>query len=142
MPESTATERDALTARSIPHMTLSTGDASSMTGPPPPMPHYLTSEGRAVKRFAVEGNAIRRLSVLTVLRLSSPHIHRKLIYLLNSDRGCWHTCSGQCKSTTRAWSYWSRALRSQSYAPGPRNQSPPSGFSRCQDLLLHSRRNR
>ncbi|KAK4696980.1 hypothetical protein P7C71_g1033, partial [Lecanoromycetidae sp. Uapishka_2] len=58
MPESTATERDALTSRSIPHMTLSTGDASSMTGPPPPMPHYLTAEGRSVKRFAVEGNAI------------------------------------------------------------------------------------
>lgn len=25
------------------------------------MPHYLTAEGRAVKRFAVEGNAIRML---------------------------------------------------------------------------------
>lgn len=75
MPESTATERDALTARSIPHITLSTGNASSMTGPPPPMPHYLMAEGRAVKRFAVEGNAIRRSSVLTVLRLSS-HAHR------------------------------------------------------------------
>ncbi|KAL8869697.1 MAG: hypothetical protein Q9174_004074, partial [Haloplaca sp. 1 TL-2023] len=51
-------DRDALTARSIPHMTLSTGSASSMTGPPTPMPHYLSTEGRAVKRFAVEGNAI------------------------------------------------------------------------------------
>lgn len=39
-------------------MTLSTGDESSMTGPPPPMPHYLSAEGRAIKRFAVEGNAI------------------------------------------------------------------------------------
>ncbi|KAL8982681.1 MAG: hypothetical protein Q9205_002886 [Flavoplaca limonia] len=58
MPASTATERDVLTSRAIPHMTLSTGNASSMTGPPPPMPHYLSAEGRAVKRFAVEGNAI------------------------------------------------------------------------------------
>ncbi|KAL9002337.1 MAG: hypothetical protein Q9188_004725 [Gyalolechia gomerana] len=57
MPQSTI-DREALTSRSIPHMTLSTGDASSMTGPPPPMPHYLSAEGRAIKRFAVEGNAI------------------------------------------------------------------------------------
>ena len=54
----TTTTKDELRTRSIPHMTLSTGDASSMTGPPPPMPHYLSSEGRAIKRFAVEGNAI------------------------------------------------------------------------------------
>ncbi|KAI4280645.1 MAG: hypothetical protein L6R38_004298 [Xanthoria sp. 2 TBL-2021] len=58
MPQSTATERDVLTSRKIPHMTLSTGDASSMTGPPSPMPHYFSAAGRAVKRFAVEGNAI------------------------------------------------------------------------------------
>ncbi|KAL9604675.1 MAG: hypothetical protein Q9219_000395 [cf. Caloplaca sp. 3 TL-2023] len=57
MPQSTA-DRDALTSRSLPHMTLSAGDASSMTGPPAPMPHYLSAEGRAVKRFAIEGNAI------------------------------------------------------------------------------------
>ncbi|KAF6227940.1 hypothetical protein HO133_007668 [Letharia lupina] len=58
MPSPSNTTQDDLRARSIPHMTLSTGDTSSMTGPPPPMPHYLTSEGRAIKRFAVEGNAI------------------------------------------------------------------------------------
>ncbi|KAL9586074.1 MAG: hypothetical protein Q9203_003997 [Teloschistes exilis] len=57
MPQS-ANERDALTSRAIPHMTLSTGEPSSMTGPPAPMPHYLSAEGRAVKRFTVEGNAI------------------------------------------------------------------------------------
>ncbi|KAL8785408.1 MAG: hypothetical protein Q9195_008643, partial [Heterodermia aff. obscurata] len=57
MPVSDSTRAD-LTARSIPHMTLSTGTSSSMTGPPPPMPHYLSAEGRAMKRFAVEGNAI------------------------------------------------------------------------------------
>ena len=50
--------RDALTSRTLPQMTFSTGDAASMTGPPPPMPHYLNAEGRALKRFAVEGNAI------------------------------------------------------------------------------------
>ncbi|KAM0805421.1 hypothetical protein BDR22DRAFT_832482 [Usnea florida] len=58
MPSPPNTIHNDLRARSIPHMTLSTGDTSSMTGPPPPMPHYLTSEGRAIKRFAVEGNAI------------------------------------------------------------------------------------
>ncbi|KAL9028278.1 MAG: hypothetical protein Q9196_003338 [Gyalolechia fulgens] len=57
MPQSTI-GREALISRSVPHMTLSTGDASSMTGPPPPMPHYLSAEGRAIKRFAVDGNAI------------------------------------------------------------------------------------
>ncbi|KAL8814901.1 MAG: hypothetical protein Q9223_005914 [Gallowayella weberi] len=57
-PVSTAIKREALTSRAIPHMTLSTGDTSSMTGPPPPMPHYLSAGGRAVKRFAIEGNAI------------------------------------------------------------------------------------
>jgi len=62
MAESTP-DRDALTSRSIPHMTLSSGDASSMTAPPPPMPYYISAEGRAVKRFAVEGNAIRTSSV-------------------------------------------------------------------------------
>ena len=61
MPDSDSTRAD-LTARSIPHMTLSTGTSSSMTGPPLPMPHYLPAEGRAVKRFAVEGNAIRTSS--------------------------------------------------------------------------------
>lgn len=58
MPESTATERETLISRAIPHMTLSTGGASSMTGPPLPVPHYLSNDGRAVMRFAIEGNAI------------------------------------------------------------------------------------
>ncbi|KAL6714313.1 hypothetical protein ACLMJK_007736 [Lecanora helva] len=53
-----ASDRDALTTRSIPHMQLSNGDASSMTAPPPPMPFYISAEGRAFKRFAVEGVAI------------------------------------------------------------------------------------
>lgn len=55
--------REALTSSSIPHMTLSSGVASSMTGPPAPMPHYLNAEGRAIKRFAVEGVAIRTSNV-------------------------------------------------------------------------------
>ena len=50
--------RAALTSRILPEMTFSDGSSSSMTGPPPPMPHYLNAEGRAVKRFGVEGNAI------------------------------------------------------------------------------------
>ena len=66
MPKST-NDRASLTSRILPQMTLSDGSTSSMTGPPPPMPHYLTAEGRAIKRFAVEGNAIRTSSVSRVL---------------------------------------------------------------------------
>ncbi|KAL8825962.1 MAG: hypothetical protein Q9191_004091 [Dirinaria sp. TL-2023a] len=59
MPTSASdSTRADLTSRQIPHMTLSDGSPSSMTGPPPPAPHYLSSSGRALKRFAVEGNAI------------------------------------------------------------------------------------
>ena len=57
MPVSTF-DRDALLNRALPEMVLSTGDASSMTAPPAPMPHYLNSNGRAIKRFEIEGNAI------------------------------------------------------------------------------------
>ncbi|OQO03768.1 hypothetical protein B0A48_10408 [Cryoendolithus antarcticus] len=39
-------------------MTLSDGSDSSLTAPPPPLPHYLTPDGRAVARFAVEGNVV------------------------------------------------------------------------------------
>jgi len=53
-----AIDRNALTFRVLPQMTLSDGTESSMTGPPAPMPHYLNAEGRARLRFAVEGNAI------------------------------------------------------------------------------------
>lgn len=46
-----------------------------MTGPPPPMNHYLTSEGRAFKRFAVEGNAIcTSTHVSTVLSPPFPFV--------------------------------------------------------------------
>ncbi|KAF2453762.1 hypothetical protein BDY21DRAFT_355006 [Lineolata rhizophorae] len=56
MPESN--DRDGLVNRQLPEMQLSDGSASSLTGPPPPFPHYLNAEGRAQMRFAVEGNAI------------------------------------------------------------------------------------
>ena len=95
MPSSptTTTTQDDLRARSIPHMTLSSGDASSMTGPPPPMPHYLTSEGRAIRRFAVEGNAI--CTSTHVSRVTSPfphpsfqiHLSNKLPYLVTGGAG-------------------------------------------------------
>ncbi|KAI9844248.1 MAG: hypothetical protein M1838_002264 [Thelocarpon superellum] len=49
---------EALTSRVLPQMTLSDGTAGSATGPPAPLPHYLTPEGRAVARFMVEGNAV------------------------------------------------------------------------------------
>ncbi|KAI9818806.1 MAG: hypothetical protein M1827_007626 [Pycnora praestabilis] len=58
----TSDPRAALTARQIPTMTLSTGTSSSLTGPPPPMPHYLNAAGRAERRFAVEGNAISTIA--------------------------------------------------------------------------------
>jgi hypothetical protein len=53
-------ERDALSSRAIPFMELSDGSAASLTAPPPPLPHYLNAEGRAMARFAVEGNAISK----------------------------------------------------------------------------------
>jgi sorbose reductase len=52
------TSRDELAARILPEMTLSDGSESSMTGPPAPMPHYITTDGRAQVRFSIEGNAI------------------------------------------------------------------------------------
>ncbi|KAI4730383.1 NAD(P)-binding protein [Aureobasidium sp. EXF-10728] len=51
-------ERDALSSRAIPFMELSDGTDASLTAPPPPLPHYLNAEGRAMARFAVEGNAV------------------------------------------------------------------------------------
>ncbi|KAH9827992.1 putative D-arabinitol 2-dehydrogenase [Teratosphaeria destructans] len=51
-------DRDSLTSRDIPFMKLSDGATSSLTAPPPPLPHYLNAEGRALARFAVEGNVV------------------------------------------------------------------------------------
>ncbi|KXS96039.1 hypothetical protein AC578_2272 [Pseudocercospora eumusae] len=51
-------DRDKLTSRTLPFMTLSDGSEASMTGPPAPLPHYLNAEGRALARFAVEGNVV------------------------------------------------------------------------------------
>lgn len=52
------TDRDALTSRTLPFMTLSDGSESSLAGPPPPLPRYLNAEGRALARFAVEVRAL------------------------------------------------------------------------------------
>jgi len=52
------TDRDALTARVLPQMTLGDGTPSSLTGPPAPEPHHLSGEERARFRFSVKGNAI------------------------------------------------------------------------------------
>ncbi|GAB7366601.1 hypothetical protein MBLNU230_g8586t1 [Neophaeotheca triangularis] len=51
-------DRENLSKRAIPFMTLSDGSEASATAPPPPMPHYLNAEGRALARFAVEGNVV------------------------------------------------------------------------------------
>ncbi|TKA67491.1 hypothetical protein B0A55_08602 [Friedmanniomyces simplex] len=53
-------DRDSLTSREIPFMKLSDGSSSSLTSPPPPLPppFYLMADGRAVARFAVEGNVV------------------------------------------------------------------------------------
>jgi len=51
-------DRDELSSRTLPFMTLSNGSPASLTAPPPPLPHYLNTEGRALARFAVEGNVV------------------------------------------------------------------------------------
>ncbi|KAK5715530.1 hypothetical protein LTR15_010175 [Elasticomyces elasticus] len=53
-------DRDSLTSRVMPFMKLSDGSPSSLTAPPPPMApnSYLMADGRAVARFAVEGNVV------------------------------------------------------------------------------------
>jgi hypothetical protein len=56
-------DRDALTSRTLPFMALSDGSETSMTGAPPPLPHYLNAEGRAAARFAVEGNVVGMLQI-------------------------------------------------------------------------------
>lgn len=57
-------DRDNLTARQIPFMELSDGSAASLTAPPAPLPHYLNHEGRAIARFAVEGNVVGKSLLL------------------------------------------------------------------------------
>jgi sorbose reductase len=54
----TAESRESLVNRQLPEMTLSTGDETSKTALPLPIPHYLDATGRALYRFSVEGNAI------------------------------------------------------------------------------------
>jgi len=53
-------DRDSLVSREIPFMKLSDGSPSSLTGPPQPLPapYYTMADGRAVARFAVEGNVV------------------------------------------------------------------------------------
>lgn len=55
MPESA---RDALVNRQLPEMVLSAGSMSSKTPPTPSMPAGLNAEQKALKRFAVQGNAV------------------------------------------------------------------------------------
>lgn len=57
-----STDRDALSSRVLPFMTLSNGEEASLTAPPPPMPHYLNTEGRALARFTVEGNVVSKVT--------------------------------------------------------------------------------
>ena len=65
------TNRDALKDRQLPEMTFSTGLPSSLTGPPDPVPQDLDADGRALYRFAVEGNAISTLTTFRVLHLET-----------------------------------------------------------------------
>ncbi|KAE9366975.1 NAD(P)-binding protein [Stipitochalara longipes BDJ] len=58
MQSATITDRDALTSRILPQMTLSKGDGKSLTGPPVPASDSSSAEERAVKRFEVTGNGI------------------------------------------------------------------------------------
>lgn len=61
-------ERAALSARAIPFMELSNGTDTSLTAPPPPLPHYLNAEGRAMARFAIEGNAVSMYNQIWLTR--------------------------------------------------------------------------
>jgi sorbose reductase len=54
------TDRDNLTTRKIEFMELSDGSDASLTAPPAPLPHYLNAEGRAIARFAIEGNVVSK----------------------------------------------------------------------------------
>ncbi|KAI0390768.1 oxidoreductase-like protein [Xylariaceae sp. FL0594] len=55
-----ATEREGLTARVMPQMTLGSGAPGSLTAPPPPFPRHrdMSPAERACERFRVKGNAI------------------------------------------------------------------------------------
>lgn len=66
-------DRENLTTRQILFMELSDGSASSLTAPPAPLPHYLKPEGRAIARFAVEGNVVgtRMLCLMALERFSA-----------------------------------------------------------------------
>lgn len=82
MANSTNNARESLASRTLPQMTFSDGSEASMTGPPPPMPHYLTGEGRAVKRFAIEGNAMRMSTfekASTFLTLHLQHLEYSIL---------------------------------------------------------------
>ena len=57
-------ERDALVNRLLPEMVLSDGSAASLTAPPPAIPEQLDAAGRAAYRFAVQGNAISKRTVI------------------------------------------------------------------------------
>jgi hypothetical protein len=52
------TSREDLTARILPQMKLSKGDGNSLTPPPRAIPDSVSPEGKAKKRFEVEGNAM------------------------------------------------------------------------------------
>lgn len=65
-------ERDNLTTRTIPFMELSDGSDASLTAPPAPLPHYLNAEGRAIARFAVEGNVVSKLILIYLCRFLDP----------------------------------------------------------------------
>lgn len=51
-------DRDALTSRTIPFMTLSDGTASSQTAPPPSLDASLNADEKAKARFTIDGNII------------------------------------------------------------------------------------
>ena len=65
MASTSNTARNELANRRLPEMTLSDGSASSMTPPTPALPENLTSEQKALARFAVKGNAVSMLGTAT-----------------------------------------------------------------------------
>ena len=56
--DSHETARDELTSRTVPMMKFSDGSTNSLTPPTAPPPAHLSAVERAMRRFAVHGNAV------------------------------------------------------------------------------------
>jgi hypothetical protein len=104
-------DRDNLTTRTIPFMELSDGSDASLTAPPAPLPHYLNAEGRAIARFAVEGNVVSKS--LSISWSYCPRVREKfrMFSWLNYDHRGINDLDGGCDLCARTHQEW------QAYSP-------------------------